>query len=509
VQAGRVDRHLIRYSERRRSRWLDELFTGISRAANRSLVWFVVGGVLAARGGLRGRRAAAHGFVAIGLASAAVNGPGKLLVRRARPTWRVPLVPMPRSTSFPSGHAASAFAFAVAASRELPAALLMLVPLAAMVSYSRVYVGVHYPSDVLLGAALGAGAVAEALLVAATGEGKPQMEPMPSAALPELVLVVSPHAGRSSELARARRGIDRLGLAIRAEVRIDELNKLPELSRRPNGAPPRMIVAAGGDGTVGSVADALVGAEAVLGVLPLGTSNDFARSLGIPVEPDGATQLLAKGKISTVDLGRLVSPARPPRHFVHAATVGLNVNFAKLATRASLRAHLGRLTYLAAALAALRERPTFECDLLYRALSEHLTLSQLSVINAPIFGGGLGMRVAGDLDDRLLDVLAFEELPLHRIVLAALFLLLRVNREVRGVHALHLSSLTVHTDRPLDVALDGELTGSVPGQFEVAAEALRVITPLDFQDRDEAGPEAVRRESGSAAPAPRPQTAPG
>jgi diacylglycerol kinase family enzyme len=119
------------------------------------------------------------------------------------------------------------------------------------------------------------------------------------------------------------------------------------------------------------------------------------------------------------------------------------------------------------------------------------------------------MRVAGDLDDRLLDVLAFEELPLHRIVLAALFLLLRVNREVRGVHALHLSSLTVHTDRPLDVALDGELTGSVPGQFEVAAEALRVITPLDFQDRDEAGPEAVRRESGSAAPAPRPQTAPG
>ena len=96
------------------------------------------------------------------------------------------------------------------------------------------------------------------------------------------------------------------------------------------------------------------------------------------------------------------------------------------------------------------------------------------------------MRVGGaNLDDRLLDVLALEELPLHRIALAALFLLFHVNRAVRGVHALHLSHLTVHTTRPLDVALDGEVSGTVPGDFEVAAEALRVVTPLDFQDVDD------------------------
>lgn len=146
------------------------------------------------------------------------------------------------------------------------------------------------------------------------------------------------------------------------------------------------------------------------------------------------------------------------------------------------------MTYAAAALAALaalRERPSFECELHYADRSEHLTLAQLSVINAPIFGGALGMRVGGDLDDRLLDVLAFEELPLHRLALAALFLLLRVTRELRGVHAIHLSSLTVHTERALEVALDGEVCGRIPAEFEVAGEALRVVTPLDLQDCDD------------------------
>jgi undecaprenyl-diphosphatase len=483
----RLDLHLIRSSERHRSPSLDRLFTRASRAANRSGIWFVAGGLLAALGGSAGKRAAARGLVGIAVASAVVNGPSKLLVRRARPRSRMPLVPLPRTTSFPSGHAASAFAFAVAASREASPAALLLLPLAATVSYSRVYVGVHYPSDVLFGAALGtaAGVAADAVVRAASAERMPKMKPACSGVVPnEVVLVVSPHAGRSSDLERARRAMCRLGLSIVAELRIDELERLRELTHPPGRTPP-LVVAAGGDGTVGTVADAVAHTGTVLGVLPLGTSNDFARSLAIPVDPERAVALLTRGKISTVDLGRLVTADGRSRHFAHAATIGLNVNFAKLATRASIRAHLGRLTYVAAALAALREHPTFACDLHYRDGAEHLTLSQLSVINAPIFGGALGMRVGGDLDDRLLDVLAFEELPVHRLALAALFLLLRVSREVRGVHALHLTSLAVRTERTLDVALDGEVIGTVPGDFEVAAEALRVVTPLDFQDRDD------------------------
>jgi diacylglycerol kinase family enzyme len=171
---------------------------------------------------------------------------------------------------------------------------------------------------------------------------------------------------------------------------------------------------------------------------------------------------------------------------VHAATVGLNVNFAKLATRAPIREHLGRSTYVAAASNALRERPAFDCELYHDGRTEKLRLSQLSVINAPIFGGALGMSVEGaNPDDRLLDVLAVEDMPVRRMLLAALFLLLRIKRTVAGVHALHVSTLHARTHRPLDVALDGEVAANLACDFEVAGEALRVVTPQGFEDVDD------------------------
>ncbi len=248
-----LDRRLTRSSDSHRSRLGDELFTSASQVADRSLLWVVVAGLLAGVGGRRGRRAAARGLVGIAIASAVVNGPLKLLVHRARPRKRAPLVPTPRTSSFPSGHSASAFAFAVAASRELPPATALLVPLAATVSYSRVYVGVHYPSDVLLGATLGAGAglLADRLLNVAA-DREPEAQPSPSHSLPrELVLAVSPHAGRSSGLATARRTIEQLGLSVVHELRIDEISTLADLTHGPNGQ-PRLVVAAGGDGTVGA-----------------------------------------------------------------------------------------------------------------------------------------------------------------------------------------------------------------------------------------------------------------
>ena len=261
------------------------------------------------------------------------------------------------------------------------------------------------------------------------------------------------------------------------ELEIQHVDRLPELLRT-SGGEPRLVIAAGGDGTVGSVAGRLAGADNALGILPLGTGNDFARSLDIPLNPRRAARLLVSGEISSVDLGRLTRPGQPPVYFAHAATVGLNVDFAKLATRASVRGRLGRLTYLAAAVYALRERATFTCTLQHDGVVDEVSLLQLSVISAPVIGGALGLTLRGPHPaEHRLDVLAVEDLPPHKMLRAGLFLLLGISRPVAGARALQVERLGVDSPNLLGLSLDGELHGNLPGQFEAVAGALRVVTP--------------------------------
>jgi membrane-associated phospholipid phosphatase len=155
----RLDRRLMRRSFGARSPALDRTLVATTRAANYSRLWLAVAGVLAVFGGRDGQRAAGRGLIAIAIAAAAANGPAKLLVRRRRPSSRrrPTLIRTPRSTSFPSGHTAAAAAFVTGASTELPILAPVLVPLAGAVAYSRVHTGVHYPSDVAAGAAIGVG----------------------------------------------------------------------------------------------------------------------------------------------------------------------------------------------------------------------------------------------------------------------------------------------------------------------------------------------------------------
>jgi undecaprenyl-diphosphatase len=157
---------------------VDRGLARLSRAADRSLLWIAVSGGLAAFGGARGRRAARAGLASIASASLLVNAGLKPLHGRARPAAEsVPTAPgravrMPRSASFPSGHSASAFAFATAVGAEIPWLAFPLRSLAAAVAYSRVHGGAHYPADVLAGSLIG-GATAAAVVRVMPGGPKP------------------------------------------------------------------------------------------------------------------------------------------------------------------------------------------------------------------------------------------------------------------------------------------------------------------------------------------------
>lgn len=141
---------------------IDGFMARLSAAADYSRLSIASAGVLAVAGGRRGRRAAALGLAAVGVTATVVNLALKPLGRRERPdrvAQGVPLarqVRMPMSTSFPSGHSAAAFAFAVGAGHASPAAGVPLRALAALVAYSRVHTGVHYPGDAAAGALMGA-----------------------------------------------------------------------------------------------------------------------------------------------------------------------------------------------------------------------------------------------------------------------------------------------------------------------------------------------------------------
>ncbi|MEV6329073.1 phosphatase PAP2 family protein [Streptomyces sp. NPDC051909] len=147
---------------------LDRALRLLSAAADHSKISLAVAGALALAGG-RARRAAIAGAGAIGIASVSANLLGKRLVRRRRPdreAARVVVarhVPMPSSASFPSGHMASAVAFATAVGVVLPPAAVPLGILASAVGYSRVHTGVHYPGDVAAGAVLGLAAAVTSL----------------------------------------------------------------------------------------------------------------------------------------------------------------------------------------------------------------------------------------------------------------------------------------------------------------------------------------------------------
>jgi undecaprenyl-diphosphatase len=161
MEADRIDRAVYASVARTPTPRIDALMLHLSSAANYSRLSIACAAVLATAGGPTGRRAAASGLASVAVTSAFVNVVFKNLGRRPRPDPRPGIIPItrrvatPKSPAFPSGHTASAMAFAVGAGRVSRAWSLPLHTLAALVGYSRVHTGVHYPSDVVVGALTG------------------------------------------------------------------------------------------------------------------------------------------------------------------------------------------------------------------------------------------------------------------------------------------------------------------------------------------------------------------
>lgn len=321
----------------------EPVLPGLSRSANHGLLWFGAAAGIAVLGrDARSRRAAVRGVTSLAVASAVINTVGKRSVRRARPLLDVvpairQLKRQPFTTSFPSGHAASAAAFATGVALESKGWGAVVAPVAASVAFSRVYTGVHYPSDVLAGAALGVGAALAVRGAVPTraqlpAPGRPREHAPALRGGEGLVVVVNRESG-SADCAPAVRTA--LPLAEVVECAPDELPV--ELAKAAGSA--RALGIVGGDGTVNLAASIAATRGLPLAVFPGGTLNHFAYDLGIEAIVDTCRAVEA-GEAVGVDLGRF----RPgpggrsePGYFLNTFSLGVYPELVRIRERWSPR----------------------------------------------------------------------------------------------------------------------------------------------------------------------------
>ncbi len=288
----------------------------LTNAANKGVLWYgvaAVGSLL----GRRPRRAAVRGLLSMGAASLTANVLMKPFVRRTRPGLeRTVLVRRisraPRTSSFPSGHSASAAAFVTGATLEFPPAALVLAPIGAAVGYSRVHVGVHFRSDVIAGLAVGVGlAILGRVLWPVRSWGPAHTAEATAPALPTgrgLAVIVNDASGSSDGSAESI-------IAALPDARILRWDPETDLEALIDGDPIALGVA-GGDGTVAAVAAVAHRRGLPLAVFPAGTLNHFAKALALKKDKDTVRAVVA-GTAGGVDVATIEGKA-----FLNTASIG-------------------------------------------------------------------------------------------------------------------------------------------------------------------------------------------
>jgi diacylglycerol kinase (ATP) len=239
---------------------------------------------------------------------------------------------------------------------------------------------------------------------------------------------------------------------------------------------PDLLIVGGGDGSISEAARRLAYRDIALGILPLGTTNNFARTLGIPLTVAGAAGVLTTGKVADVDLGRAGDTI-----FANLVSAGLSAHVAATVPH-HLKRLLGRAAYPVTALAGLPRHRPFRATI--TAGDRHYTLDthQLNIANGSFHAG---RPITGDAsaDDRLLLVYRLGG-PRRLGLLSATVrhAVLGARRTLTEPAFLAASELWLHTDPPLPLDVDGEIAGHTPARIALAPEALRVMVAPGFPD---------------------------
>lgn len=238
-----------------------------------------------------------------------------------------------------------------------------------------------------------------------------------------------------------------------------------------------IIVAAGGDGTLNEVINGIgenLGAARV-GLIPLGTGNDFARTIGVPTDLDAAIDLIRAGDTRPVDLVRVTSDE--VRYFVNVSAGGFSGLVNEKLTP-EMKKTWGPLAYLRGAAAALPELRAYRTTLSFdNTESMMVELYNVVVANGRYVAGGTLIAPEASIDDGLLDVVLIPQRPAAELALLAAQVALGSHLTSDSIVFRRAAQVTVNSKPGMWFNVDGELVGNEPARFEIVARALRFIAP--------------------------------
>lgn len=231
------------------------------------------------------------------------------------------------------------------------------------------------------------------------------------------------------------------------------------------------ILIGGGDGTINSALPALLETKKPVGILPLGTANDLARTLAIPTDPTRAAKIIAAGHTRRIDVGRVNDV-----HFVNVASVGLSVAIAD-AQDPDLKRQLGTLSYVSAALRTVGKAQPFAAMIRFGGHRESVSALQIAVGSGVHYGGGLKIAPDAAADDGLLDIYAIGVAPIPDLVALAPGFIDGDFAARDNVRTFRTASVVIETEVPMPVNTDGEVKTETPAEFSILGSALQVFAP--------------------------------
>jgi diacylglycerol kinase (ATP) len=265
------------------------------------------------------------------------------------------------------------------------------------------------------------------------------------------------------------------GITVTLSYSIQYPERLPEVIQETVKQGHKLIIVGGGDGTISSVIDYFACQDVVLGLLPLGTANSFARTLGIPTDLKGAVDVIANGKLVDVDLGKVGSD-----YFSNVITVGFAATIARNIPH-RLKRYLGVMAYGLMGIKVFFSHKPFECSLIIKEGTFKFNTHQVVIAN----GGHFGITpLAPDAsaDDRELIVYVMDSPSRWDMMKLWIAFFLQKPAAFSQARFFKTREITLKTIPPQFVEVDGEITTQTPIRISLVPQALKVMAPRDFMD---------------------------